>query len=195
MKAQMVNFISDDIYLPTLKQRYARSLYEVAQKNKQTKEVLKDLVLMETLMSNADLKMITYCRYIPFVKKKTIISRLLDKANIQTTIVKNVLLTLCEHNRLNTLKGVIDCYMQYEKKDQGIQWCRVYHADYALGPQVKKSIAKMLESLIPQKKIEITYHPTALITAGLRIMIGEICYDMTIDTVLNKMVHSAKKLM
>ncbi len=190
----MFNFITDDIYLPTLIQRYTRSLYEVAQQQ-QTKEVLRDLLLVQTLLLNPDLKMITYCRYIPFVKKRTIIHHLLNCAQIETAIIKNILLTLCQHNRVNLLKAIIDCYAQYEKKDQNIQSCHVHHADYALGPQVKKSIVKMLESLMPEKKIEIIYHPTAVITAGFRVMIGEICYDMTIDTVLNKIVHSAQKLM
>ena len=109
--------------------------------------------------------------------------------------MQNLVLTLCSNHRLRLFGSVFKTYKEIEKKIRGIQVVDVYHRIDGIAQEVKEAVDVNLKKLLlPGQQVEITYHPTPSITAGIRLAIGEVNYDMTVDSILNKIIHEAKTL-
>ena len=179
---------------PTLVYRYANSLYQVSQESNEIAKTLEDLERMTILLTNKDFNMISQCPHIPFSKMANMIKAILSRIGVGS-VVQNLVLTLCSNHRLRLFGSVFKTYKEIEKKIRGIQVVDVYHRIDGIAQEVKEAVDVNLKKLLlPGQQVEITYHPTPSITAGIRLAIGEVNYDMTVDSILNKIIHEAKTL-
>lgn len=164
--------------------RYAKALFEVAEKEAVLEDIEKDMQLItEVIHSSTKIENFIYHPQIDGSAKKEVIeSTLNDKISL---ISKNFLFLLIDNNRLEILDGVQKQYVKLANEARGI--VKVEAISVApLNDKEQEKIIKLFSDKL-NKKIQLVNTVDSTILGGIVLRIGDKVFDGSISKKLQVM--------
>lgn len=165
-------------------ERYAKGLYQVAEKSNRLGNIASDLKLLLQLIHNLP----KYFEYIAapittFSNQRAAIKLFTDKCNFDK-ITENFLLVVCQNKKLGYLSDIIDKFFSYHKNMENIVEVEIKSA-VTLSDQQVVEIRSNLEQKL-KKKIELNLEVSPEILGGLIIRIGMVEIDNSVANRLSR---------
>lgn len=158
----------------TVARRYARALYEEAERAQKTEQVDRDIeVIRESLEGSRELVRFFESPVISREKKETIVAELF--ASRVEPLTLRFLKMLVEKKRENIFPAVVTAYRELRDSRLGIVEARARTAE-PLGEADKKRLEKALEEVIG-KRIRLQTEIDPALIGGVVIRVGDSVYD------------------
>ncbi len=164
--------------------RYSKAIYELAEENKNVKELYDSLSLvMESYIKDKEFKNFVDHPLVKKEEKKVLVCKVFKDFDEFTL---NILRYLVDKGRLSNIRGIVTEYLKiYYEKNQIVD----VEAIFAVEPskaQVEK-LTKTLEAKT-KKKVNLTIKVDKEIIAGGIIKIGDEIIDGSLKTQLDKLI-------
>ncbi len=164
--------------------RYSKALYELAEGEKNVKELYESLSLvMETYVKNVEFKNFVDHPLVKKDDKKALVYKVFGNFDEFTL---NILGYLVDKGRLSNIRGIVAEYLKiYYEKNQIVD----VEAIFAVEPSKtqKEKLIKTLEAKT-NKKVNLTIKTDKSIIAGGIIKIGDEIIDGSLKTQLDKLI-------
>ncbi len=172
--------------------RYARALFDLANKNGKLAEIEKDYpVIINMITENSDLKSFLFHPAIGNTEKKALLEKLLK--NSVSDLFADFVNMLVDKNREPYIELIWEDFkillMDHNKQETA----KIY-TPFELSPELKSSIAAGL-SKSTGKKVEINEVVDSSLIGGIKVQIGDKVFDGSIKSSLAQLseaLHSAK---
>ncbi len=167
---------------------YASALFELAKEENQVeayKEQLKEIV--QTLQSSRELQDVLAHPKIEKEDKKEIARQVFEAKGM----VGNFLMLLLDKNRFSLIEDITQAYTKLANKELGIEVCRCVSA-VELSEKQRADLTAMLRKKTG-KRIELNCYVDASCLAGIRIQVGNVVLDNTMERKLEQIKESVAK--
>ncbi len=166
---------------------YAKAIYELAQESKKTKTFSECfMTVSETAIKNEQFMEILTSPVITKKEKKEIIKKVY--ASLDADFV-NFLYVIIDHNRFSIFKEIYDDYENLILTDKNIIKAQVFSVNELSDAQMKEVI-KALEQRYKDKKIEAENIINPELIGGIRVLVNNESYDLSIKTNISKLKES-----
>ncbi len=173
-------------------QRYAGSLYELAEQSRAVSKVETDLGRFETLIEvSADLKRLIASPVFSADDQLRAISAVADKAGI-TGLTGNFLRVVARNRRLFAVPGMIKAFRQIAAEARGEVSAEVTSAHVLTAAQEKELAATLKSVAGKDVAINVTVDPSLL--GGMIVRIGSRQIDTSLKTKLNSLKLALKEV-
>ena len=169
--------------------RYAKAYLAYSQKT----NTLADIVIesektLEIISKNSDLYKILKNKTVPNQKKKRI---LLNTCSNASENLKNLIEILVKKNRLYLFDDILNQFIELYKISSGIETCYLISAE-KISNKTEKNLEPFIKK-ITKNKIKIVNIIDKNLIGGFIIKVGDIQFDNSINTSLNKLKTILKK--
>ena len=166
-------------------ERYASALYDLSSEKKCIDEVLKNLIILEELISsNIDLKLLIKSPLINSNEKLKILERLI-KENSANDLTLKFLRVLSLNKRFANLINIIARFKNINAVKRGEILADIVSADQLSNDQ-KSGIKEKLKSIMGEKLL-INYKVDKSIIGGLIVKVGSKMIDSSLASKINKL--------
>lgn len=157
---------------------YAKSIYELAQENKQ--DVAGDLTkITEAINSSNDLENLLFLEVFTVEEKLTVINSILEKLNV-TSLTKNFVSFLVSEKRMNLFPLVFKEVTVIDDNEKGFLRGTIEGEGESI-PEDQLSAIKSYLSKKLNKEPKLEYKRNETLTAGFRVTAEDLQLDATID--------------
>lgn len=165
--------------------RYARALFDVAQKESDVTKVQQDLIaVVSTISESAELARALASRSVPEAARRNIIVSVGEKLGAAVPVSK-LLGLLAERRRLDLLPDIAAVYTERLLAHQNVVRAEV-SAAAPLSAEATRALEASLASATGKKvNMQVTVDPTLL--GGVVARVGSTVYDGSVRTQLKKM--------
>ncbi len=164
--------------------RYARAIYDLAKEKNEQAVVDEQLrFVSEVLYSDNKIMKVMEHPKVLKEKKKAILSEIVKET---PGMVSNLLYLLAEKGRLNIFSDLAKQYAKLKNEEEGIMEATAYTAV----PLSEQEIAELNKVFAPQsgkKSLRITSVVDPAILGGVKLQIGNVIYDGTLQSQLQKL--------
>lgn len=164
--------------------RYARAFFEIAAEEKQFEKFFHELRSFSGIVEgNESLREFLANPVFDQHDKRGVVDAVLNKVGM-SGITANFLRLLADKRRMGILNDIVVCYrelMDTALKKQHVQ----VRTAFPLSDDLSDSLRKGMEGLTG-KQIELTIEQDPTLLAGIVVRVGDILYDGSIKTQLNK---------
>ena len=173
-------------------ERYASSLFELAQEAKSTEETGAELTRLETLISESDdLKRLITSPVFSAEDQLKAIGAIADKAGFKG-LVANFLRVVAGNRRLFALPGIIRSYREIDARNRGEVAAEITSA-HALSDTQEKELKAALKSVTGKDvAINVTVDPSLM--GGLIVKVGSRQIDTSLRSKLNTLKLALKEV-
>ena len=169
--------------------RYAKAYFSISKKTNSLKEiVIESEKIKEVISSNKDLQNTLKNKIVPNQTKKIILLKTF--ANVSVNL-KNLIEILLRKNRLYLFGDILNQFIELYKFSSGIETCYLISAQ-KISNKIEKNL-KLIIKKITKNKIKIVNIIDKNLIGGFIIKIGDIQFDNSVNTSLNKLKTSLKK--
>ena len=169
--------------------RYAKAYFTHCQKTNNLMEIVNESEkIIEIISNNSNLYNTLKNKTVPNQKKKSILLK--TCINVSENL-KNLIEILVRKNRLYLFDEILNQFIELFKISSGIETCYLLSAEripYKIEENLKPIIKK-----ITKNKIKIVNIIDKNLIGGFIIKIGDIQFDNSVNTSLNKLKTSLKK--
>ncbi len=168
--------------------RYANSLFGLAQEQKVLNEVKEDMTIVHTVVQeNRELRNLLNSPIIPSSKKHSILKKLFEK-KLSSTLSMQIIDLLSRKSREAFIPYMAEAFLSLYDKEfdivRGTLISSYEMPDSLVSHIVDKLEAQLNKTLILQKEIDHT------MIGGFKIQIGDQLYDGSVNAALRKMKHN-----
>lgn len=165
--------------------RYARALLELAEANKQTERVQKDLAeFSEAFEKSRDLREVFENPKVSREQRKKVLTAVLDRMAV-APIVKSALLMLAERNRMRFVGEISDSFQTIAETRAGRVRAEVVTA-VAMPEAYYTELTKVLEQ-VTGKKVALVKKEDPSIIAGVVTRVGDKVFDGSVRARLTEL--------
>ena len=169
--------------------RYAKAYLAYSQKtNTLGQIVIESEKTIEIISNNSDLFKILKNKTIPNQKKKRILLNICGSASEN---LKNLIEILVRKNRLYLFDDILNQFVELYKINSGIETCYLISAQ-KISNTIEKNLKPVIKK-ITKNKIKIVNIIDKNLIGGFIIKVGDIQFDNSVNTSLNKLKTSLKK--
>lgn len=165
--------------------RYARALIELAEANKQTERVAKDLLdFADSFAKNKDLRGVFENPQVTRDQRKKILTTLLDRMAV-APVVKSALLLLGDRGRLKHIGDIAEAFQAISEDRAGRVRAEVTTA-VDMPEAYFAELTKVLEGVTGKKVVLVKKQDPAII-AGVVTRVGDKVFDGSVRTRLGEL--------
>ena len=169
--------------------RYAKAYLGYSQKTNTFGEiVIESEKTIEIISNNSDLSKILKNKTVPNQKKKRILLNICGNASEN---LKNLIEILVRKNRLYLFDDILNQFIELYKINSGIETCYLISAQ-KISNKIEKNLKPVIKK-ITKNKIKIVNIIDKNLIGGFIIKIGDIQFDNSVNTILNKLRTTLKK--
>lgn len=169
--------------------RYARALFDVAQKEADVQQVGRELSEFAQLVAgNEALVRVLSNPAIPSARKRGVVEQLLARAGTVSAVVSKLLLLLADRDRLPLLPDMVRAYENRLMEHAGIVRAELTTAIALPADRVAKMQAALASTTGRQVQLETRVDPS--IIGGAVARIGSTVYDGSVTRQLEKLRES-----
>lgn len=170
--------------------RYGGVLFDLAQENKKTKELLKEVGILQRCIAKEPRSWTHISSpVLPPQTQRKIIEKLTKSLKL-SSLITHFLLVLCKNRRLQNLKLILDDFVVRSQIAEGLIK-GVIETSLALTKTQQQDLEKNLEKYLG-KKIFLTQVIKEDLIAGVVLHLGSLMIDASIGMHLNKLRHGMK---
>ena len=165
--------------------RYARALFDVAQKESDPSRIEQELSSITALVSgHAELQNALESPGVPPIAKKAVVQALVERGQFTPSVGK-LLVMLAERDRLTLLAGVLEAFRARLREQQRVLEAEVTTA-IPLEPAQQAALQQRLGAATA-REVTLTARVDPAIIGGLVAKIGSTVYDGSLATQLAKL--------
>lgn len=166
--------------------RYARALFDVAQKESDVQQAGRELkAFAELVSSNEPLARVLSNPSIPVQKKRGIVQALVAQAGPMSPVVSKLLGLLADRDRLILLPDIVDSY-----EHRLMEQARVVRGEVVTAVQLPQERLRALEQGLAAatgRQVQLENRVDPSIVGGAVARIGSMVYDGSVTTQLQKL--------
>tara|TARA_B100000686_G_C16738413_1_gene945059 strand:+ start:1334 stop:1873 length:540 start_codon:yes stop_codon:yes gene_type:complete len=167
--------------------KYARAIYDIAEKSNSIEETLNRLNILFSINStSSEFRLFLQTRRVLFKDKVEILNKIL--ANILSEIEMGLLNSLIENDHVNLLNQIIKQYVIICEQDEKVVKVMVTTAQ-ELSSDDKKELLNLIEKKI-NKKVDLNDFVEPKILGGAKFRVGNMIVDGSIASRLGKLEKS-----
>jgi F-type H+-transporting ATPase subunit delta len=168
----------------TVAKRYAQAFFEIAEEEKKLEEYYRELnAINEIIEGNDELQAFLSNPIVEQKDKKNVIEIILEKVK-PSSITANFIRLLTDKQRITLFKEILEAYR--EKMDEALNILRVQvKTAFPLSPELEEKLREFLVRSTG-KRVEMELVEDRTLLGGLVVKIGDLVYDNSIKTQLNK---------
>jgi len=166
---------------------YAKAIYELAHENNKIK-IFSDcfMAVSQTAINNKDFMEIMLSPVINKKEKKEVIKKVYSSLDADFI---NFLYVIIDHNRFSIFEEIYDAYESLILTDKNIVKATIFSAKELSNSQMKE-VNEALEVKYSGKKIEAEYIINPELIGGIRVLINNESFDLSLKTSLDKLKES-----
>ena len=166
---------------------YAKAIYELAHENNK-KKIFSDcfMAVSQTAINNKDFMEIMLSPVINKKEKKEVIKKVYSSLDADFI---NFLYVIIDHNRFSIFEEIYDAYESLILTDKNIVKATIFSAKELSNSQMKE-VNEALEVKYSGKKIEAEYIINPELIGGIRVLINNESFDLSLKTSLDKLKES-----
>ena len=177
--------------LSLIEERYARSLYELGCEDKNSKELLEELLAVDKIFAeNPEFLKLLSSPVVAFSEKSQLISNVFGGK--LSPYVENFLLLMAERGRIAKFPGACEAYKEMYYEDNGICEAHVTSA-VELSEDARTRLAEKLGKLTG-KNVILTCSVDIGLIGGLVVKIGNEQIDSSVRTRLDELSQQMKQI-
>lgn len=165
--------------------RYARALFDVAQKEADIQQVGREIASFASLMAGHEMLSRTLINpAIPAARKRAVVEQLLARAGSMTPVVSKLLLLLADRDRLALIPDLASAY-----ESRLMDHAKVVRASLTTAvamPDDRVSALKQGLAQVTGRQVQLETKVDAAIIGGAVARIGSTVYDGSVTTQLQK---------
>tara|TARA_B000000532_G_scaffold210497_1_gene179778 strand:+ start:315 stop:863 length:549 start_codon:yes stop_codon:yes gene_type:complete len=169
--------------------RYAKAYFAISKKTNSIKEiVIESEKIREIISSNKDLQKILKNKIVPNQTKKSILLKTCRNVSVN---LKNLIEILLRKNRLYLFGDILNQFIELYKFSSGLETCYLISAD-KISSRVENNLKPIIRK-ITKNKIKIFNIIDKDLIGGFIIKVGDIQFDNSVKSSLNRLRTSLKK--
>jgi F-type H+-transporting ATPase subunit delta len=169
---------------PTIANRYARALFQVASEQKQLDTVESELrVVKEVFQSNAGLASVLASPKVPLDKKKELLKQAFASAS---PYVLNTLMLLVDRHRTESISEVADQYIELVNDTKGVAEAKVYSVQPLTDAQ-KEALSLAFAPKVGKKTLDIENITDSNLLGGVKLRVGNRIFDGSLRGKLDRL--------
>ena len=169
--------------------RYAKAYFAYCQKTNTLKEIVTESEkIIEIISNNSNLHNTLKNKIVPNQKKKSI---LLKTCTNVSENLKNLIEMLARKNRLYLFDEILNQLIELFKISSGTETCYLLSAE-RISNEIEENLKPIIKK-ITKNKIKIVNIIDKNLIGGFIIKIGDIQFDNSVNTILNKLKTTLKK--
>ena len=169
--------------------RYSKAYFSHCRNKTSLKDVvIESEKIIEIISSNPDLQNTLKNKIVPNQTKKKILLNTFGNISVS---LKNLIEMLLRKNRLYLFDDILNQFIELYKANSGIETCYLISAD-KISIQTQENLKPFIGK-ITNNKIKIVNIVNKDLIGGFIIKVGDIQFDNSVSTSLNKLKASLKK--
>jgi len=169
--------------------RYAKAYFAISKKTNSLKEILiESKKIKEIISSNKDLQKTLKNKIVPNQTKKSILLKTCGNVSVN---LKNLIEILLRKNRLYLFDDILDQFIELYEFSSGIETCYLISAN-KISNKIENNLKPIIRN-ITKNKIKIFNIIDKDLIGGFIIKIGDIQFDNSVKSSLNRLRTSLKK--
>ena len=169
--------------------RYAKAYFAISKKTNSLKEILiESEKIIEIISSNKDLQKTLKNKIVPNQTKKSILLKTFGNVSVN---LKNLIEILLRKNRLYLFDDILVQFIELYKFSSGIETCYLISAD-KISNRTENNFKPIIRK-ITKNKIKISNIIDKDLIGGFIIKVGDIQFDNSVKSSLNRLRTSLKK--
>ena len=169
--------------------RYAKAYFAYCQKTNTLKEIVTESEkIIEIISNNSNLYNTLKNKTVPNQKKKSILLK--TCINVSENL-KNLIEMLARKNRLYLFDEILNQLIELFKISSGTETCYLLSAE-RISIEIEENLKPIIKK-ITKNKIKIVNIIDKNLIGGFIIKIGDIQFDNSVNTILNKLRTTLKK--
>ncbi len=166
--------------------RYARSLIELAEEGNKLDRVLKDMEMIQSLLTNSDLRNLLKSPIIDADKKSRILKLVLD-GRLDTLTMRFIML-LVKKQRESFLKDIIDSFIEQYKEIRNIHELKIRTARKLTEAEIDHLLGKLRDlGVFQEGTVEVDQKVDEDLIGGFILEYRDFIYDATVSRQLDTM--------
>jgi F-type H+-transporting ATPase subunit delta len=169
---------------PTIANRYARALFQVASEQKQLDTVESELrVVKEVFQNNAGLASVLASPKVSLDKKKELLTQAFGSAS---SYVLNTLMLLVDRHRIGSITEVADQFIELVNDTKGVAEATVYSVQPLTDAQ-KEALSLAFAPKVGKQALHIENITDSNLLGGVRLRVGNRIFDGSLRGKLDRL--------
>jgi len=169
---------------PTIANRYARALFQVASEQNQLDTVESELrVVKEVFQTNAGLASVLASPKVPLEKKKELLTQAFASAS---PYVLNTLMLLVDRHRIGLTTEVADQFIELVNDTKGVAEATVYSVTPLTDAQ-KEALSLAFAPKVGKKALDIENITDSNLLGGVKLRVGNRIFDGSLRGKLDRL--------